>query len=93
MKHRWLRIGFDAWLLGIEASSVIGLRALKIAAGGANAHAETNLMIKEKIAAGLALQGKALSGTLGLTAHRATAGTLACYRRKVRANQRRLTKR
>ncbi len=93
MKRPWLRIGFDAWLLGMEASSVIGLRALKIAADGANAHAETNLMIKEKLAAGLALQGKALSGTLGLTAPRATAAALAYYRRKVRANRRRLARR
>jgi hypothetical protein len=49
-------------------------------------------MINEKIQAGWALQGKALSGALGLTAHRATARTLVHYRRKVRANQRRLAK-
>lgn len=93
MRNSWLRIGFDTWSLGVEASSVIGLRALKIAAGGVAAQAETRLMINEKIEAGWALQAKALSGSaLGLTAHRATAGTLAYYRRKVRANQRRLAK-
>jgi hypothetical protein len=92
MKNPWFRIGFDAWLLGVEASSVIGLRAFKIAGGGAAAAAEARLMINEKIQAGWALQGKALSGALGLTAHRATARTLVHYRRKVRANQRRLAK-
>jgi hypothetical protein len=92
MKNSWLRIGFDAWSLGVEASAVIGLRALKIAAGGAPGEAETRLMFTEKIEAGLALQVKALNGALGLTAHRATATTLAHYRRKVRANHRRLAK-
>ena len=92
MRNPWFRIGVDAWMLGIEASSVIGLRAFKIAAGGVAAEAEARLMINEKIEAGWALQGAALSGALGLTAHRATARTLVHYRRKVRANQRRLAK-
>jgi hypothetical protein len=92
MRNPWFRIGVDAWMLGIEASLVIGLRAFKIAAGGVAAEAEARLMINEKIEAGWALQGEALSGALGLTAHRATARTLVHYRRKVRANQRRLAK-
>jgi hypothetical protein len=92
MKNPWFRIGVEAWMLGVEASSVIGLRAFKIAGGGAAGGAEARLMISEKIEAGWALQGKALSGALGLTAHRATARTLVHYRRKVRANQRRLAK-
>jgi hypothetical protein len=94
MKSRnpWLRIGFDAWALAFEASSVIGLRALKIAAGGASAEAETRRMFSEKFDAGLALQAKALTGGLGSTASSATARTLLHLRRKVRANQRRLAK-
>ena len=90
MKNPWVRIGVEAWSLGLKASSVIGPRALKIAAGGASAAAETRLMFVEKIEAGWAIQGKALTGALGLTAHGATARTLAHYRRKVRSNQRRL---
>ncbi len=90
MKNPWVRIGFDAWSLGVEVSSVIGLRALKIAAGGASAKAETQLMILEKIEVGWALQAKALSGALGLTPHSVTIRTLAYYRRKVRLNRRRL---
>jgi hypothetical protein len=92
MKNPWLRIGFDVWFLGFEASSVIGLRALKIAAGGVAAEAEARLMLSEKIEAAWAIQGKALNGGLGLTAHSATVRTLAHYSRKVRANQRRLAK-
>jgi hypothetical protein len=94
MKSRnpWLRIGFDSWALAFEASTVIGLRALRIAAGGASAERETQRMFSEKIEAGLALQAKALSGGLGLTAPSAAAKTLLHYRRKVRANRRRLAK-
>jgi hypothetical protein len=93
MNNPWVRIGFDAWSLGLEASSVIGLRALKIAAGGPAAEAETRRMFVEKIEAGWAIQGKALTGALGLTPHSATMRTLAHYRRKVRSNQRRLAER
>ena len=82
----------DAWSLGIEASSVIGLRTLKIAAGGPAADAEARRMVQEKIAAALALQMKAMTGGLGATASGAAAKTLTHYRRKVRANRRRLSK-
>jgi hypothetical protein len=92
MENPWFRIGLDTWLLGVEASSVIGLRTLKIAAGGAAAVRESLLMIDEKIDAGWALQAQALSGALGSTPLGATAGTLAHYRRKVCANRTRLAR-
>jgi hypothetical protein len=56
MKNPWVRVGLDAWLLGFEASSVIGLRILKIADGGAAAEAETRLMFREKLEAGWTIQ-------------------------------------
>jgi hypothetical protein len=93
MKNPWVRIGFDAWSLGLEASSVIGLRLMKIAAGGAAAEEETRLMLREKFEAGWAIQGKAMTGALGVTPHSATTRTLAHYRKKVRSNQRRLAAR
>ena len=80
----------DVWSLGIEASHVIALRTLKIASGGAAADAEAHRMISEKVEAGWALHALALSGRLGHTAHSASTRTLAHYRRKVRANRRRL---
>jgi hypothetical protein len=82
----------DAWALGVEASSVVALRMLKFAGGGAAAEAEARRMVSEKIEAGLALGALAWSGGLGLTAPRAASVTLAHYRRKVRANRRRLRK-
>jgi hypothetical protein len=87
-----LRLSMDAWALGLEASSVIGLRTLKIAAGGAAGEAEARLMVDEKLKAGLQLQTMAMFGALGSTPHRAAAKTVSHYRRKVRANQRRLMK-
>jgi hypothetical protein len=91
-RNPWLRIGFDAWALGLEASSVIGLRTLKIAAGGAAGEAEARRMVSEKVDAAVDLQLKALSGGLGVTGAGAAAKTLTHYRRKVRANRRRLSK-
>jgi hypothetical protein len=49
-------------------------------------------MVAEKIDAGLAWQGLALTGGLGLTPARATSRTLTHYRRRVRANHRRLAR-
>lgn len=77
----------------VEATSVIALRLLKIAAGGAAGEAEARLMVDEKIKAGLVLQTMALTGGLGVTPHGAATKTLAHYRRKVRANRQRLVKR
>ena len=39
-RNPWLRAGFYAWSLGVEAASVIALRTLKIAVGGVAAEAE-----------------------------------------------------
>ena len=88
----WLGIGWDAWRLGMEASTVIGLRTLKIAQGGAAGQAEAKRMVSEKLKAGLELQTLALTGGLGATPASASARTLAHYRRRVNANRRRLSK-
>ena len=82
----------DAWRLGLEASTVIGLRTLKIAQGGAAGEAEAERMVREKMEAGLALQALALTGGLGASPASASSRTLAHYKRKVSANRRRLIK-
>jgi hypothetical protein len=68
LRNPWLRFGVNAWSLGIEMSSVVALRTLKIAAGGVAAEVGARRMVSEKIEAGLALQALALTGGLGLTA-------------------------
>ena len=85
----WLRVGMDAWLLAVEASSVIALRMMRATTGGAAA--EASRMVNEKIEAGLSLQAKAMTGGLGPTAHGAASRVITHYRRKVKANRRRLT--
>jgi hypothetical protein len=88
----WASIGFDTWLLGFEAASVIGLRTLKMAAGGTGAAREADLMVREKLESVAQLHVRAAMGTLGSTPAAATRSTLAHYRKKVRANRRRLAR-
>ncbi|HEY2052208.1 MAG TPA: hypothetical protein VGH03_22930 [Caulobacteraceae bacterium] len=88
----WPELGWKAFTLGVEAASVMTLRTLKIAAGGAPATAEAQRMVQEKLDAGLALQAKLWTGALGSTPSSMTSRTLAHYRPKVRANRRRLSK-
>jgi len=88
----WFNLGLDMWMLGAEASSVIALRTLKLTAGGAAADLEAQRMGGEKMAAALTLSGQAMTGQLGTSMPGIAAKTVASYRRKVRANHRRLIK-
>ena len=54
VRNPWFRFGVNAWSLGTDASSVIALRRLKIAAGGVAAEVEACRMVNEKIETGLA---------------------------------------
>ncbi|KQP54374.1 hypothetical protein ASF41_11660 [Methylobacterium sp. Leaf111] len=80
----WWKLGMDATLLAIESQQVIALRLAKLATGGAAAQAEAQHMVTEKIMA--AQEAALLIATGG-----STAGVVAGYRRKVRANARRLS--
>jgi len=86
----WFDLSMSAMQLGLEAQSVIALRMMKMAAGGPAAEAEASRMISEKTHAALDAQMQvglsAMSGRLDLAPARA----IALYRRRVRANQRRL---
>ena len=89
----WYQIGLNAWDLGVEASAVVALRALKLMEGGIAAEAESRRMIEEKFRAAVELQTKLVAGALQTTPHAAVDRTLKHYRRKVRANRRRLSRR
>jgi hypothetical protein len=91
-KDPWTSLAFDSWALGMEASAVIGLRMMKLAAGGAAAQAEAQLMVSEKLATSMTLPMLAATGQLGATGPAIAAGSLTHLRRKVRANRRRLSK-
>lgn len=81
----WWKLGVDASLLAMESQQVIGLRLAKLAAGGHAAEVEAHRMVSEKIAA-------ASEAALLLATGGSTAKVVAGYRRKVRANARRLAK-
>lgn len=91
-KRNWMTIGWDAWLLGAEASTVIALRSARLAMGGSDAWQEAQRMVAEKSAANLALGVALATGRMGTDAEGIAHGTVAHYRRRVRANRRRLTK-
>lgn len=72
-------------MLAFEAQQAIWLRGMKLAAGGSAAEREAGLMVSEKVSAGQDAFFKAATG-------KAPLGIVRGYRRKVRANVRRLSK-
>lgn len=80
----WFRLATDATLLTMEAQVVIGLRLGQIAMGRGSV-AETQLMVTEKM---LAMAEAAATVAGGGSPGKVVAG----YRRKVRANSKRLRK-
>ncbi len=79
------KLGVDMTMLAVEAQTVIGLRLTKIALGGPAAMSEAQLMVSEKV---LAAGEAALQIATGKSPGHVVSG----YRRKVRANTRRLRK-
>jgi len=77
----------DAWMsalmLAIESGNVIGLRLMKIAAGGVDANVETSLMIQEKVVAALEAQAALCCGGTATS-------IIERYRELVAENARRL---
>jgi hypothetical protein len=94
MRYRnpWLSFGLQAASMMMEASTVMALRTIRISMGGAAGEAEARKMVEEKVQAGVELATLAATGGLGTTPLSAATKTLAHYRRKVRANNRRLKK-
>jgi hypothetical protein len=88
--NAWMRTGFDFWMLGAEAGTVMTMRLAKLAMGGADASVEAELMVSEKVRAMIELQTKMMTGALGTTPLSNTRGTLKHYRQKVAANDKRL---
>ena len=86
----WVGAGMDAWALGIEASAVIGLRTARMATGGVDVAEEARLMVSEKMLAAFELQVALVTGRLGDDPLTGTRKTLRHYRRKVKANRKRL---
>ncbi len=77
-----------------DAQTVVFLRLLRIAEGGARAEAEAQRMITEKVAALTEAQIAAATATLkGSTRRHVAKKALAVYADRVRRNRQRLAKR
>jgi secreted protein with Ig-like and vWFA domain len=83
------QLSLNTMRLGLEAQSVIALRTMKCAAGGAAASDEINLMVSEKVRATIDAQFTLARAAMAGRAD-GPAKAVALYRRRVRANQRRL---
>jgi len=89
----WLSLSIKAWQLGLEAQSVIALRMLRMAAGGARAQAEAGRMVLEKVLAAGEAQAAATVATMrGQKKHVVAGKALNAYGKRVRANRRRLSR-
>jgi 2-iminoacetate synthase ThiH len=75
----------DMLLLAAESQQVIALRMMKLAAGGTSANDEVQLMTSEKVTAMTEAGAKLMAGG-------SADSVVSDYRRKVRANIKRLTK-
>ena len=81
----WIRLASDMVLLSMESQRVVSLRLTALAFGGSRAHVEAQRMILEKVfAAGSAGQLVAFG--------RSPEAIIRHYRSRVRANQRRLSR-
>jgi hypothetical protein len=84
-----LSLGF----LAFEAQQVIAMRMMRLAAGGALADREVERMVSEKsLALVQAGMGAAASMMLGRSGTVIARGGIRHYRKRVRANRRRLTR-
>jgi hypothetical protein len=90
MFRSWIALGVNAAGLGWEAQNVIALRLMRLAAGRIGP-TEAGLMITEKIAA--ATDAVATTFVLeGGNGHTAAKKIINVYKKRVRANKRRLSK-
>jgi hypothetical protein len=93
MLNPWISFGLRAWQIGLEAQSVIALRMLRLAGGGARAEMEAARMVTEKIvAAGEAQVAAATAIMRGRKEHVVAGKALGAYGKRVRANKRRLSR-
>ena len=87
------QVGFDAWRLWADASSVVMLRSAKLMQGGAQAEREAKLMVDEKMQTN-AMLGFAMWPLLasGAAPEALAKAAIGHYQKPVGANRRRLSR-
>ena len=90
----WLALSFKIAQLGWDVQSVMALRLLRLAGGGARGRAEASRMAAEKIAAVAEAQAAVAAAVITGRKNHVIAGKgLGVFRKRVRANKRRLSRR
>ncbi len=86
----WSRLTLDASRLWADAGMVVALRSWRMMAGGPAAGRELELMVSEKVDAGLEL-ARALAGGSVVSPEAAARRALGIYGKRVRGNRKRLS--
>jgi hypothetical protein len=87
----WANLAMQSTMLAIEAQQVIAMRLTKMAMGGPDVQREAELMVSEKMDT-LAESGRMMvMATLGGKTDGGADKVMQLYRRKVRANRKRLS--
>jgi len=88
----WVVLTMRAFQLSWEAQSVIALRMMRLASGDVRGQAELNRMVVEKITAAAEAQVAVAAAIMnGHKDHVIAGKALTVYKKRVRANRRRLS--
>jgi hypothetical protein len=91
MFHSWFALAFKTAHLGFEAQNVVALRLIRLATGGTSSKTESTRMINEKFAAFAEAQIAGTAAAIaGKPASVVSGRILNTYKKRVRANRRRL---
>jgi hypothetical protein len=94
MFNPWFALTFKTMQLGLDAQSVIALRMMRLASGGAKTKAEMSRMMIEKASAVAEAQVAATAAVMaGRKVHVVAGKALNVFRKRVKANKRRLSRR
>lgn len=94
MFNPWFALTFKTIQLGFDAQSVIALRMMRLASGGAGSKAEISRMVTEKASAIAESQVAAAAAVMtGRQDHVVASKVLNVLGKRVRANKRRLSRR
>jgi hypothetical protein len=93
MFNSWLALTLHATQLGLEAQSVVVLRLNRLARGGGPGLTEAGLMITDKMAALAEAQFAAATAVMTGNTHSGARTVLHVFRKRVRANRKRLSRR
>jgi hypothetical protein len=94
MFNPWLALTLKSFQLGLDAQSVVALRMLRLASGGAHSQDEFSRMFGEKIVALAEAQMVTAAALMsGQEDHVVAGKALNVFRKHVRANRRRLSRR